>query len=658
MEVTPIWEASPSRKISSHMYRFLETVRTSQSVPLPDWKALYAWSIAEPGACWEQVAQYCQIRWQHPPRTGLCLLDPTSMLSAHWFPEGTLNFAENLLIGLSTGEVLLECREDGSHTSWTGPALQGRVAQWCKGLQALGVQKGDVVAGVVCNGVEAVVGMLATTALGAIWSSCSPDFGAASLLDRLSQIQPKVCFYTGCYVYNGKTYDCRSEIAACEAALPETQWFSLGAKGEWEERVASGIGATYIPFVYTEFSHPVYILFSSGTTGRPKCIVHSAGGTLLQHKKELMLHSDIGLGDRLLFYTTCGWMMWNWMVSALSVGASIVTYDGSVAYPDLGALWKWVEKGRVTVLGTSPKFIASNMAQGIHPSKIADLSTLRTILSTGAPLLPEHDRWLYREVKTDMHVASISGGTDILSCFMLGNPLLPVYSGEIQAPGLGMAISARREDFTQVWGEKGELVCTVPFVSMPIGFWQDSDQQLYRQTYFSFFPGREVWRHGDFIEMTPHGGIVVHGRSDATLNPGGIRIGTAEIYRQIETLPGIQDSVAVGYSIEGEERVFLFVQRIPAEMPLVSEKELEEQIRSTLRRTLSPRHVPYRIFWVHQIPYTRNGKKMELVVKAILQNEPISNPDSVGNPESLAEYEATRFLLQQEGRQNFVSHPH
>jgi acetoacetyl-CoA synthetase len=658
MESMPIWEASSTRKKCSHMFRFLEKVNATQDPPFADWWALYAWSLQEPCEFWAQLAQFCEIRWHHPPRFSLQMKTPASMRCAQWFPEGTLNFAENLLVGLSSGNVLSEWREDGSSTTWTGVELRSRVAQWCKGLQAAGVLKGDVVAGVLPNGAEAIIAMLATTALGAVWSSCSPDFGPAGILDRLSQVRPKVCFYTDAYVYNGKTHACEAGIQACRQAMPETQWFSVGGDTtSWGQWTRSWATSTEIPFVYSEFSHPVYILFSSGTTGRPKCIVHGAGGTLLQHKKELMLHSDIGRGDILLFYTTCGWMMWNWMVSALSVGAHILTYDGSVAFPDLSVLWNLVERARITVLGTSPKFLATNMAANIHPSKIADLSSLRTVLSTGAPLLVEHYHWLYREVKTDMHVASISGGTDILSCFMLGNPLLPVYPGEIQAPGLGMAVSARREDFTEVVGEKGELVCTSPFVSMPVGFWQDPEQVAYQQTYFSFFPGREVWRHGDYIEVTPRGGIIVHGRSDATLNPGGVRIGTAEIYRQVESVSGVQDSLAVGYSVGGEEKVLLFVQRI-SESPSQKEEELKTQIRSLIRGALSPRHVPYRIFVVQQIPYTRNGKKMELVVKAILHAKPIPNPDSIANPESLAEYAAIHLELQQEGRQNFVKHPY
>ncbi len=652
---TPIWQASPSRKNSSYMHQFLKKVGATE------WHTLYIWSIEEPEPFWWQLAQFCEIRWHTPPRCSMVQKDPASMRSVEWFPDGTLNFAENLLAGLPSGEVILECREDGSRVPWTDTALRSRVAQWCKGLQAVGVQPGDVVAGVLPNGVDAIIGMLAATALGAIWSSCSPDFGPAGILDRLSQVQPKVCFYTSTYLYNGKTYGCEEGIQTCRQALPDTQWFSVGnSETTWGQWIRPWAGAVEIPFVYKAFSHPAYILFSSGTTGRPKCIVHGAGGTLLQHKKELLLHSDIGPGDTLLFYTTCGWMMWNWMVSALSVGARLLTYDGSVAHPDLSVLWKLVEEARITVLGTSPKFIATCMAQEIHPIKIADLSSLRTLLATGAPLLAEHYHWLYREVKADMHVASISGGTDILSCFMLGNPLLPVYPGEIQAPGLGMAISARREDFTDVVGEKAELVCTAPFVSMPIGFWKDPEEAAYRQTYFSFFPGRDVWRHGDYIEVTPRGGIVVHGRSDATLNPGGIRIGTAEIYRQVESIAGIQDSLAVGYVIEGEEQVLLFVQRTPVPLHEVAPavEKLEAQIRSVIRSTLTPRHVPSRIFWVQQIPYTRNGKKMELVVKSILHKQPIVNPNSIGNPEALAEYEAIRLQLQPEGRQNFVSHPH
>jgi acetoacetyl-CoA synthetase len=391
-----------------------------------------------------------------------------------------------------------------------------------------------------------------------------------------------------------------------------------------------------IEFVVTHFDHPVYIMFSSGTTGVPKCIIHGAGGTLLQHKKELILHTDIKENDKLFYFTTCGWMMWNWMVSTLSTGASLLTYDGSPGFPDLNVLWKMIEEEEITVFGTSPKYLQACINGKIQPKQKANLTGLKTVLSTGAPLLPEHFNWIYEEVNQDLHLASISGGTDIVSCFMLGNPLLPVVVGEIQSPGLGMAVEAWNEDGHAVVGEKAELVCTKPFVSMPIGFWLDDNGEKYRKAYFDHYKNPVVWRHGDFIEVKKNGGIVIHGRSDATLNPGGVRIGTAEIYRQVEKMIEIDDSLAVGRQADGDVEVILFV-KLAAKIQM--NDVLLKKIKTTIRSNLTPRHVPSRIFEINDIPYTRSGKKIEMAVTAVLAGKKVKNRTAMINPTSLGEYE-------------------
>jgi acetoacetyl-CoA synthetase len=508
------------------------------------------------------------------------------------------------------------------------------------------------VAGVLANSIEAIVAMLATASIGAIWSSCSPDFGAAGITDRLSQVEPKVVFFTSGYRYNGKWFDCRKTIDQCLGLLPTvTRKILVGhgikdatgnfAEGDWDSFLKLGgldpkkSKPLSIEFVATSFDHPLYIMFSSGTTGIPKCIVHGAGGTLLQHKKELILHTDVKADDKLMFFTTCGWMMWNWMVSTLSTGASIVIFDGSPSFPDLSALWKIVDDEGVTIFGTSPKFIQACINAEFRPNSVFSFNQLKTILSTGSPLLPEHFEWVYDCIKSDLHLASISGGTDIISCFVLGNPLIPVRVGEIQSPGLGMAIDAWDESGKSVSQEKAELVCTKPFVSMPVQFWNDPTGDAYTAAYFRHFTDPVVWWHGDFIEKTPHGGVIIHGRSDATLNPGGVRIGTAEIYRQVDTMAEIDDSLAIGHRVDGDVEIILFVK-------LATGYELDEalsrRIRDGIRRNLTQRHVPARIIPVRDIPYTRSGKKVELAVTKAIHGETIANISALANPAALDEY--------------------
>jgi acetoacetyl-CoA synthetase len=568
------------------------------------------------------------------------------MRQGRWFPGATLNFAANLLPRPDDREVLVTYAEGCERSSWSGLRLWNDVARCAASLRAAGVDKGDRVAGVLSNGPEAVIAMLAATSLGAVWSSCSPDFGTRGIADRLTQIQPKIVFATNRYLYSGKSIECNEMItAACARIEPMPRLvfvdhFHRGSDGFATFLGESGLDGNPssphpIKFEPCGFDDPLYILFSSGTTGLPKCIVHGVGRTLAQHKKELMLHSDVHPGDKLFYFTTCGWMMWNWMVSALSCGACIVTFDGNPAHPSASRLWDICAAERVTHFGTSPKFIAASMHAG-PPARWRDL---RVILSTGSPLLPAHFEWVYDNYP-GVQLASISGGTDIVSCFMLGNPLLPVRVGAIQAAGLGMAIEAWNSDNKPVVGEKGELVCVRPFVSMPIGFFNDNDGAKYRAAYFDHYPGQDVWRHGDFVEIGADGGVVVYGRSDATLNPGGVRIGTAEIYRSVETIDFVIDSIAVGQDFGDDTRVILFVKVSGSHEWTDSSAD---RIKKKIRAELTPRHVPAMVIPVKDIPYTRSGKKIEMVVTQAINGRPVTNRESIANPESLGEYERLRL---------------
>jgi acetoacetyl-CoA synthetase len=626
------------------MQSFMERMFEQRKINQCRWQDLYDWSIKDVNDFWWHLSEFVEVKWIHNPRTAF--KRGTNIRNGHWFPDGKLNFAENLLPNPTDKIVMTAIAEGALRKDWTGLKLWNDVARCAGALKAAGVRPGDRVAGVLINGPEAVIAMLASSTIGAIWSSCSPDFGTRGIKDRLAQIMPKVVFATAAYQYGGKIVSNLSQT--CEAVVDlmpapkviTVDHFNRG-NDDFSEFCKSKLVDDSKPlpmeFVPRSFGDPQYIMFSSGTTGLPKCIVHGVGGTLLQHKKELMLHSELHPEDRLLFFTTCGWMMWNWMVSALSVGASIVTFDGSPAYPSPELLWNICRDEGVTHFGTSPKFISvCSQHDAQTPLLQKALPKLRTILSTGSPLLPPHYEWVYRHFP-DVHLASISGGTDIIGCFMLGNPILPVYSGEIQSPGLGMAIESWDDSERPVKEEKGELVCVRPFVSMPVGFWNDPDGERYRKAYFDHYQDRDVWRHGDFIEITRHGGVIVYGRSDATLNPGGVRIGTSEIYRAVENLPGISDSVAVGQDIGDDVRVILFVKLA---VGFTWTDAMALQIKSHIRSQLTPRHVPYKVLPVKDIPYTRSGKKVELAVTKILRGEEVSNKDALANPESLTEYEA------------------
>lgn len=645
-----LWEASAQRKAASKMAAFLNLVAAKYSFE-STYEELYKWSIENSVPFWGEVGAFLGIKWRSLPDRVLVPPLQGTMRGGHWFPGGELNFAENLLPP-ADGRIVIRSFADGAaRREFSGIQIWNQVAALARFFRSEGVEKGDRIAGVLVNGPEAVVAMLAAASLGAVWSSCSPDFGAPAILDRLKQIQPKILFFSASYQYGTKLVSCSDTLDSCAKSLvqlqkiivvdhlgEETTW-KIGA--EWSELLrsngydAGAAAPSSMDFVPCSFSDPLYILFSSGTTGIPKCIVHSIGGTLLQHGKELVLHCDLQLGQRLFYYTTCGWMMWNWMVSALGFGGSIITYDGSVSHPSISRLWEIVDREEVSIFGTSPKFLAASANQNLVPSKVFPLQSLRTILSTGSPLLPEQFDWVYQNVKNEVHLASISGGTDIVSCFMLGNPLRPVRAGEIQGPGLGMAVEAWDENRRPIIGVKGELVCTKPFPSMPIYFWNDENGEKYRQAYFSHYEGIEVWRHGDFVEMAPSGGIIVHGRSDATLNPGGVRIGTAEIYRQVEGLAEVQDAIAVGWNRNGDQEIVLFVQLRPG---FTFDDELAGRIRACIRNQLTPRHVPAHIAVVKEIPYTRSSKKVEIAVTQILNDQPVTNLGSISNPDCLRDF--------------------
>jgi acetoacetyl-CoA synthetase len=645
-----MWEASELRQEESQMAAFAVFAHEKTGRVFSNWQELYQWSISELNEFWGCLAAFCRVMWQDKPE--LAYANPRAgMRTAQWFSGGQLNFAENILPAPSDREVLTCNYENKQRITLSAGDLHRQVMQLRAALAARGIKKGDYLAGVLCNGSEAIITMLAGAALGAVWCGVSPDFGAPAIMDRLQQIKPAYIFFSQGYFYNGVYVDCREKMQRCLQELGSdcrgilvpypgvadevvAGWEPFSALlDEGNALVGSSPASQFTPL---SFTHPLYVLFTSGTTGKPKGIVHGAGGTLLQHKKELMLHCDISAKDRFLFYTTTSWMMWHWMVSSLATGCALVTYDGSPAYPGTRYLWLLAAAEELTVLGTSPKFLSTCIKAGTAPSNFANFASLRTLLCTGAPLLPHHYEWVYTQVKADLHCASISGGTDIISCFMLGNPLLPVYAGEIQCPGLGMAIAARKsESPARLRAEGGELICSAPFVSMPVRMLNDHDASLYRQTYFDYFSDEEVWHHGDFVEFTPRGGVIVHGRSDAVLNPGGVRIGTSELYGQLEKLPEIADALAVGIPQQDDSSIVLFVRLVPE---AVLDSGLQARIKRQLKEGLSPRHVPRKIIQVAKIPYTRNGKKMERAVLNALQGQPLSNLSAMEDPTQLDEY--------------------
>ncbi|MCC7413741.1 MAG: acetoacetate--CoA ligase [Gammaproteobacteria bacterium] len=637
-----LWTPDPERVAATRLTQFSRLAAQRHGVAAGDYAALHRWSVEQRSQFWQLVWDYTGIRATRAADD--VLVDGDRMPGARWFPGAELNFAANLLRSRDDGPALIARNESGARRVLSRAGLYDEVATVAAALRAMGVVRGDRVAGLLPNVPEAVIAMLATAAIGAIWSSGSPDFGVSAIVDRFGQIGPKVLFTVNGYRYGGKRHALDERLPALARALPTVERIVVVDDGAGAVPVLPNLlawaaladlaDATGIEFAALPFDHPLFVLYSSGTTGRPKCIVHGAGGTLLQHLKEHRLHTDLGAGDVLFYYTTCGWMMWNWLVSGLASEATVVLFDGIPLTADRPALlWDIADEEGISVFGTSAKYLQAAEKAGVRACRSHHLGRLRAILSTGSPLLPAQYDYVYDGIKSDVHLASISGGTDIVSCFVLGNPAAPVYRGEIQCAGLGMDVRIFDDDGRARERGTGELVCTRAFPSMPVGFWDDPDGSRYRQAYFDRFPG--VWAHGDYAERTVHGGFVIHGRSDAVLNPGGVRIGTAEIYRQVETIPEIAESVVVGQSWEDDVRVVLFVRlRDGAEL----DERLRRRICDTLRSHASPRHVPARIIAVTDIPRTMSGKIVELAVREVIHGRPVKNRDALANPQALAQF--------------------
>ncbi|MEP6483247.1 MAG: acetoacetate--CoA ligase [Rudaea sp.] len=643
--VKPIWEPSKERIERANINRFIRFVREqTKNDDIRRVGPLYEFSVRQPEKFWQFVWEFCGIR-----ATGdfdEVLVEGDTLSAAKWFPNVRLNFAQNLL-RYKDDRVAIVARNEWGHTrEFTYAELHEEVGMLAHALRDAGVGIGDRVAGFLPNIPEAVIAMLATASIGAVWSSCSPDFGTQGVVDRFGQIEPKVLFTADAYPYGGKTFDCLAKIKDVLKQIPNVAQVVVipysdsekapkltGIKNavSWPDFV--GTENHPVEFTPTTFDHPLYIMYSSGTTGVPKCIVHGAGGTLIQHLKELVLHTDLKREDKITYYTTCGWMMWNWLVSSLAVGATVVLYDGSPFHPDGTVLWDLVDELGITVLGTSARWIAAVEKAGIKPRQSHKLSSLKTILSTGSPLSDESFDFVYRDVKDRVMLSSISGGTDIISCFALGCPLLPVYRGELQCRGLGLRVEIFDESGTSVIEEKGELVCTAPFPSMPVGFWNDPKGEKYHNAYFSKFPN--VWAHGDHAMLTEHDGIVIYGRSDTVLNPGGVRIGTAEIYRQVEQMPEVLESIAVGQDWDNDVRVILFVRlRDGAKL----DDDLRDRINKRIRENTTPRHVPAKVLQVSDIPRTISGKIVELAVREVIHGRDVKNTDALANPQALDEF--------------------
>ncbi len=636
----PMWQPSPERVQATNLTRFMAGLGERAGRTFEDYQDLYAWSVEDLEGFWEAVWDFCGVI--HEGTRQPVLVDGDKMPGARFYPEVRLNFAENLLRRRDDHDAIVFWGEDKVRRRLSHAELHDLVARTAAALADLGVGEGDRVAGFMPNMPETVVAMLATTSLGAIWSSCSPDFGVQGVLDRFGQIEPKVLFCPDGYYYNGKVIDSLERVRTFAPQLTSLERVVvvsyLAEKPDLTGLDKSVAFADFIaPFAPGEiayrrvpFNHPLYIMYSSGTTGQPKCIVHGAGGTLLQHLKEHQLQCDVRRDDRVFYFTTCGWMMWNWLVSALAAEATLLLYDGSPFHPSGNILYDFMEAEKGTLFGTSAKYIDACNNAGVDPASGHDLSHLRTVTSTGSPLVPEGFDYVYQHIKADVCLSSIAGGTDIIGCFMGGNPIGPVWRGEIQARHLGMAVQVFDEQGKPVVGEKGELVCAKPFPSMPVGFWNDPDGARYRAAYFETYPG--VWHHGDFITLTEHGGIVVYGRSDATLNPGGVRIGTAEIYRQVERLDEVEESIVIGQDWQGDVRVVLFVKLRPG---LELDEALTRTIKAEIRAGCTPRHVPAKVLQVADIPRTKSGKIVELAVRDVVHGRPVKNKEALANPEAL-----------------------
>jgi acetoacetyl-CoA synthetase len=653
----PLWQPSPQQVATANITAFMRYVHQAGGPRCEDYAALHRWSITQPAEFWRALWDFCGVVASR--RGDRVLEQPQQMPGARWFPDARLNYAANLL--RAAKQVPLGGRKNGQHEDDTAIVFWGEnqiksrishrelrmeVSRLAQALRAAGIKSGDRVAGYLPNLPGTVIAMLATTSIGAVWSSCSPDFGVQGVVDRFGQIEPRILIAADGYFYNRRTIDNLPRLREIMARLPTVEKLLVVPYTCGEPAIADiphainihDFMAPYQPrpieFAQLPFDHPLFIMFSSGTTGVPKCIVHGAGGTLLQHLKEHVLHTDIRRGDRLFYFTTCGWMMWNWLVSGLASGATLLLYDGSPFVGKGNVLWDYAAQEKMTVFGTSAKYIDALAKLSLTPRETHDLSAMRVLLSTGSPLTPESFEYVYRNIKSDLLLASISGGTDIISCFALGCPLLPVWRGELQCRGLGMAVEVWNDDGQPVSGEKGELVCTAPFPSMPIGFWNDSNGAKYHAAYFERFPG--VWHHGDYVELTAHDGLMIHGRSDAVLNPGGVRIGTAEIYRQVERLDAVIESLAIGQNWPlvqpTDVRVVLFVRLREG---LTLDAQLIDAIKKQVRDNTTPRHMPAVVVQVADIPRTKSGKIVELAVRNVVHRQPVKNVEALANPEAL-----------------------
>lgn len=639
----PLWRPSEERLADANLTRYIDFVNRKFALQVTKYDQLYQWSINQREDFWASIWEFGDIMASRPYRS--VLEDSPTMIGARWFSGARLNFAENLLRYRDDHPALIFKGEGRASVQLTYGELYDQVARLAQSLRNTGVTMGTRVAGFVPNMMQSVIAMLATASIGAIWSSCSPDFGSQGSLDRFGQISPEILFTADGYYYKGQEYDSLERVANIVEHLPSVQKVVVipytQARADlsgipqaiyWDDFLAPESGLP-LKFAQLPFDHPLYIMYSSGTTGLPKCLVHGAGGTLIQHLKEQLLHVDLKREDKIFYATTCGWMMWNWLMSALAVGATIMLYDGSPLYPDAGAMFELAQAEGLTIFGTSASYLTAIEKAGLKPKETYDLSSLKTMMSTGSPLAEESFRYVYRDIKEDLCLASISGGTDLISCFALGCPLLPVYAGELQCRGLGMKVESWNETREPLIGEQGELVCTATFPSQPICFWKDDYCSQYRTAYFRVFP--HVWHHGDFIEINDRGGVKIYGRSDATLNPSGVRIGTAEIYRIVEALPVVEASIVVGQPWDNDERIILFV-KLAARLELT--EGLKNRIKQAIRSNATPRHVPSLILAVTDIPVTLNGKKVELAVKNMIMGKPIINRDALLNPEALDQF--------------------
>ncbi len=643
----PLWQPSAARIASANLTAFARQARERWGISASDYSELHHWSVTEPVQFWQSVWSFCGVIGEQGD--GPWLVDGKRMPGARWFPGAHLNFAENLLRRRDRSPAIVFWSEDRLKSTVTFAELYSEVSRLAQALRAAGIKPGDRVAGFMPNVPGTVIAMLAAASIGAVWSSCSPDFGVQGVLDRFGQIEPRVLFAADGYFYNGKTIDLLPRLKQIIDGMPSVEKLVIVPYTRPRPQIADipravnvhDLMAPYRPreiqFERFPFNHPLFIMYSSGTTGVPKCIVHGAGGTLIQHLKEHQLHVDLKAGERLFYFTTCGWMMWNWLATGLASRATIVLYDGSPLMAGGRILFDYADAARVTIFGTSAKFIDGAAKSGLRPRQSHRLTAMKTLLSTGSPLAPDGFDYVYREIKKDLHLASISGGTDLISSFVLGNPTAPVWRGEIQCRALGLRVEVFDDDGRAVRGTKGELVCTVPFPSMPIGFWNDPDGAKYHAAYFEKFPG--VWCHGDYIEQTAHDGYVIYGRSDAVLNPGGVRIGTAEIYRQVESLDEVLESLVISQDWPPDKpadvRIVLFVRLRDG---LKLDDALIEKIKQHIRANATPRHVPARIVQVPDIPRTKSGKIVELAVRNVVHGRPVKNLEALANPEALAHY--------------------